>query len=377
MKALIITSRFPWPVYTGDRLRAAIWADALARDAEVTLVAPAGAAPADGPRLRFFEAQRSFLRGAASVLAVVRHGLPLQCLLSASYDWRAAIAAAQRESGPFDVTIVLLSRLHPWVRSSVQGRAVLDAIDSLRRSAEERRKAAGALTRWLWRMEERRMARLEQDAPATYERVVFVSDEETAEVDGAVAVTNGILTEPLAEAPRTFDFGFWGRLPYFANADAAAWLLEEIWPAIRALHPSATLILGGAGASSSLRDAAQRAGVTLVSPIENVRAFARNLRVALMPLRYGSGQSNKVLEAAEAGCAIVGTPQAFRGLSSLARYSPVASDAGQFARVAVELLEDGERRRQIAAQLREVVASEYARPVTLERLRAIARGVAA
>lgn len=377
MKALIITSRFPWPAYTGDRLRAAIWADALASDADVALVAPAGAIPVDAPKLRLFPARRSLASGAAAALAIVRDGLPLQCLLSASYDWRAAIASAQRDAGPFDVTIVLLSRLHPWVRSSVEGRAVLDAIDSLRRSAEERRKAAGALTRWLWRMEEWRMARLERDAAATYERVIFVSDEETAEVAGAVAVTNGILTAPLIEAPRTYDFGFWGRLPYFANADAATWLLEEIWPAIRALRPNATLILGGAGASSALRDAAQRAGVTLVSPIEDVRAFARDLRVALMPLRYGSGQSNKVLEAAEAGCAIVGTPQAFRGLAPLARHTPVASDAAQFARAAVELLEDDQRRKRIAAQLREVVAGEYARSVTFDRLRAIARGVAA
>lgn len=221
------------------------------------------------------------------------------------------------------------------------------------------------------------MARLERDAAATYERVVFVSDEETAELAGSVAVTNGIFTSPLVEAPRAYDFGFWGRLPYFANADAATWLLDEIWPAIRALRPNATLILGGAGASSSLREAAQRAGVTLVSPIEDVPAFARNLRVALMPLRYGSGQSNKVLEAAEAGCAIVGTPQAFRGLAPLARLTPVESDPAPLARAAVELLADDERRRRVAAQLRETVSTEYARSVTLDRLRAIARGVAA
>jgi len=40
-----------------------------------------------------------------------------------------------------------------------------------------------------------------------------------------------------------------------------------------------------------------------------------------MPLRFGSGQSNKVLEAAEAAAPIVGTPQAFRGLAALASHA--------------------------------------------------------
>src|SRR5262249_36194835 len=156
-------------------------------------------------------------------------------------------------------------------------------------------------------------------------RTVVVSDEETPDLGGAVAVTNGIPAAPLGEQTRAFDFGFWGRFPYFANADAVQWLLDEIWPAIRARHPEATLVLGGAGASSALRAKARRQGVTLVSPIDDVAAFARNIKVALMPLRYGSGQSNKVLEAAEGGCAIVGTLQAFRGLASLAAHAVVES----------------------------------------------------
>ncbi|MEO8382224.1 MAG: hypothetical protein ABI779_21360, partial [Acidobacteriota bacterium] len=42
MNVLVIASRFPWPPYSGDRLRTTIWLDALAPHANVTLVAPAG-----------------------------------------------------------------------------------------------------------------------------------------------------------------------------------------------------------------------------------------------------------------------------------------------------------------------------------------------
>lgn len=378
MKALLITPRFPWPPFTGDRLRAAIWVSALAHRGTVALVSPRGSLPDSPPSsVRFYEASRSLTRGLPAMAAVIRHGLPFQCLLAAPFDWKRAIDRARREAGPFDVTIVLLSRMHPWVRSFLTGRTVLDAVDSLKRNAGERARAASAFTHWLWRMEEQRMACLDREVIRAYDDIVVVSDEETADFGRAVAVTNGVAISQLAAGPRAFDFGFWGRFPYFANADAAAWLLNEIWPAIQALHPPATLVIGGADAPRSLRNLAARRGVTLVSPVANMSTFARTIRVALMPLRYGSGQSSKVLEAAEAGCAIAATPEALRGLAPLAGYSAVASEAGSLARAAVGLLTDEARRRASAAALRSAVESGYARSATLERLAVIAAAAGA
>ena len=56
MNVLLLSPRFPWPPYTGDRLRATIWLDALARIGNVTLIAPPGRAPQD---VRFMPASRS------------------------------------------------------------------------------------------------------------------------------------------------------------------------------------------------------------------------------------------------------------------------------------------------------------------------------
>lgn len=377
MKALIISPRFPWPAYTGDRLRATIWLSALAPTAEVTLVAPRGVVPDGAPRFHFCAAAPSFKRGLEALIALIRFRLPFQCLLAAGFDWRTAIARAGRDAGPFDVTIVVLSRTHPWVRKSVDGRTVLDAVDSLSRNAEERSRSASPASRWFWRIEQRRMAALERDAARHYDRVVVISEEESSDFGAAEAVTIGIQSGSRSESPRAFDFGFWGRLPYFANADAVTWILDEIWPAIQTLLPAATLILGGADAPRSLRRKAHRRGVTLVSPIADIPAFARNIRVALMPLRYGSGQSCKILEAAEAGCAIVSTPKAGRGLGPLARIARIESTASGFARAAVELLADDAARAAMGERLREVAETSYARSATLDRLSAIAHEVGA
>jgi glycosyltransferase involved in cell wall biosynthesis len=192
------------------------------------------------------------------------------------------------------------------------------------------------------------------------------------------AVTNGVRIRPLEPARRRFDFGFWGRLAYFANADAVRWLIEEIWPSVRAVLPSSTLVIGGAHAPAWLRRATSRQqGITLLSPVDDMPALARDVRVAILPVRYGSGESTKMLEAAEAGCAVVATRRGVRGLDALAPHVVVAEDAAALADAAVRLLREDARRTVLAAELRSAVVQHYSRDLTLRRLLAVARGEAA
>jgi glycosyltransferase involved in cell wall biosynthesis len=359
---LVVSSRFPWPPYSGDRKRASIWLEAVAPNANVALVAPPGDVPAGLSPFRFFPALRSRFRFARAAADVLRRGRPVQSILAAPFVWDRAIENAHRAMGPFGATIVILSRADAWVRPSLNGGVhILDSIDSLRRSAEERGRAAWGPMRYFWRHEARRLARTEQEIAHAYDHVVIVSEEEIGEFgDGAIAITNSVRITPLdEEAPRRFDIGFWGRLPYFANLDAARWLLDKIVPALRERIPNITIAMGGADAPRGLRAAAERARVDFQSPIDDIATFARGVRVAIAPMRYGSGQLSKLIEAAEAGCAIVATPQALRGLPHIARYAAVASDAASIASSAADLLSDDARRAAMAKALRREAEEHY------------------
>jgi glycosyltransferase involved in cell wall biosynthesis len=340
-------------------VRAAVWLAALQNEATVALVSPEGIVPPDAPRFRFYPAARSVSRGFAAAFRVFA-GAPFQSLLAAPYDWSAAIAQAQRDLGTIDATVVLLSRLDPWVRPSLPaGLHVLDAIDSLRRSMEERSRESSPLTRWLWRVEGARIGRAEANAVRFYDRVVVVSEEDCEEL-AAIAISNGVEIRPLEEQPRTFDFAFWGRLAYFANADAASWLIQDIWPRIRAERPEAKLLIGGADAPPAIRAADGRDGIVVQSPVADIAALTRSVKVALFPVRFGTGQSNKVLEAAEGGCAIVATKHAMRGLERLTPHASVADDASGFARAALDA--------KPGTALRTAVEANYSRAATLQRL---------
>ncbi len=375
-RVLVVSSRFPWPVVTGDRIRALAWLQALAPRAAVTLVAPPGFVPSGAPPFTFVAARRSAAALAAAAARVVAEGLPATALLAAGYDWRGALARAQGEAGAFDAAVVLLARLDPWVVGHIRAdRMVFDAVDSLAANLEARAAASRGPARRLWRWEAARTRRLERDAARRYDRTLVVAESERAAFgERAVAIFHGVELGPPATSDRDFDVGFWGRLAYFANRDAAGLVLDGVWPRVRALRPDATLLIAGADAPAAIRNRHGRDGITVVSPMEDRGALLRRVKVALFPLRFGTGQSNKVLEAAEASCALVATPEAVRGLDAIGAGAALATEPDALAARVIELLDDPVAIRRSGSTLRAAVEREYSRAAACERLAAAALG---
>ncbi len=305
--------------------------------------------------------------------------MPATTLLAAGYAWGAAIRKAERLRGPFDVAVVLLARLDPWVFHHLEApRKVLDAVDALGVNMTERAAAAGGLARWLWQREARRTVALERDAGRRYERVVVVTESERkAFGERAVAITHGVELLPLEEGTRDIDAAFWGRLAYFANDDAVRFILDEIWPEVRALRPGATLLIGGAAARRWMRRHHGRDGVTVASPLPSREKTLRRVKVALLPVRFGSGQSNQVLEAAEAGCAVVSTPSGMRGLAELQPHVMIEQEPRALAARVAELLAAPERASRAGRELRALAEAGLSRELACSRLAELVLGGAA
>jgi len=361
VRVLLITSRCPWPPYTGDRLRATLWIEAL-REVELVVAAPPGC----GSSVPVPRAPWTALRAASRI---AREQLPLHTFLGAR-DWRAALASA----GSFDTAIVLLTRTDPWAFQAAPARRwILDAIDSAAVGMAERAGAARGPARLFWRSEARKAERLERDAAGRYDSIVTVTPVESERFGTkGVVLPIGIAVSELGDAPRTIDFGYWGRLAYFANEEAVRSIVTRIWPRIRQQKPGATLFLGGAEAPSWIRALHGRDGITVESPMNEREAALRRIRVALLPVAFGSGQSLKTLEAAEAGCAIAGTALAFRGCEELAGAAVIEDDPDRLADRALALLADEDARAYSASELRNRVSTFYSRQTTLAQMARLA-----
>ena len=135
------------------------------------------------------------------------------------------------------------------------------------------------------------------------------------------------------------------------NVDAAGWLVEEIMPLVWARHPNVMVSLVGSNPTSEVQAlAGERVEVTgFVTDAELQRRYA-HAKVAVVPLRYGAGVKNKVVEALQQGLPLVTTPVGAQGLPGVDQACMVGDDPATLAEGVCALLDDAGdwRRRSIA-----------------------------
>lgn len=146
---------------------------------------------------------------------------------------------------------------------------------------------------------------------------------------------------------------FTGALYRPENHQSAMWLIDQVWPRVRAACPDARLVIAGSKPAASLVD---RAGgdITVRGFVDDLTELYAEARVFAVPLVLGAGVKVKVLEAASLGLPIVSTSIGAEGYPDeiLAR----ADDPGDFAGRVVQYLIDDE-----AATTRARVARSWAR----------------
>jgi len=369
MRALVVASRFPWPSTTGDRLRASEWVAALGGTFDVTLVSPAGDSSLAPSGVRHVGAPVSSMRAAGAALRTFARGLPLQDALGGRVGWDSAFRSLRGEQ--FDVVVCLLTRTLPWIDAkALAPRLVLDAVDALSRSMDERARGSSGPVRAFWAREARLTSVREELAARDADAVVVVGEAEREPFGGRASVVPvGVEILPLGDAHRDLDCAFWGRLSYFANRDAAELLLRELWPAVRAELPAARLVLAGADAPASIRAAHGRDGVEVESPMTDRVTLLRRACVAVMPVRFGTGQSVKLLEGCEAGLAVAAFPAALRGVAFPEGASEVRTTPGDLARAVIAMLRDREATSRMAQSGRDWVMREFDREKTRAMMR--------
>lgn len=355
MRLLFVASRFPYPPWRGDQARAFHQVRCLAVRHQVTLLAPSGpdASPAAVAHLRATGAELLLVPGGPLVRAVgaVRgwlEGLPAQAGWTATPQLRRAVIELLAERR-HDLLHVQTARAGAGVPKRFELPVLVDLIDALstnmaRRATLEHR----PWLRWAARLEERRLARLEHALCARVALATVVSEEDRQALGGAsnlVVNPNGVDVARFQPgvAPRLAErLVFGGNLGYFPNVDALALLVHDVLPHVWRSRPKVQLdVVGARPAAAVRRLAALDPRVHLVGEVPELAPYLARARIALAPLRAGSGQLFKVLEALACGTPVVATPRGLAGLDASVRAATrVAERPEDLAAAIVELLED-------------------------------------
>jgi glycosyltransferase involved in cell wall biosynthesis len=155
------------------------------------------------------------------------------------------------------------------------------------------------------------------------------------------------------------------------NRDAVEFLLQEIWPRIRAADRAASLQLIGRNTPADRARYGAEPGVTPLGTVPDIRPPVAEARCCVVPIRIGGGTRLKILDAWAMGKAVVSTSIGCEGLdvsdgeNLLVRDTPEA-----FADAVLEVLGDAALRSRLERNGRRTAVERYSWSVVGPRIRA-------
>ena len=109
---------------------------------------------------------------------------------------------------------------------------------------------------------------------------------------------------------------FSGKMSYHANISMAKYLVEEIMPRIWKFRPAARLYIVGKDPTPAIKQLSRNPLITVTGTVDDIRPFLWRATVSVVPLLYGAGIQNKILEAMATGTPVVTTCQALSALQA-------------------------------------------------------------
>jgi polysaccharide biosynthesis protein PslH len=151
-----------------------------------------------------------------------------------------------------------------------------------------------------------------------------------------------------------------GKMSYHANITMTLHLVNNIMPKVWDKRPDVRVCIVGKDPARELLALTSNPAITVTGTVDDIRPYLKRGTIAVVPITYGAGIQNKVLEAMACGTPVVSTPLAVSAVN--VRHGKdllVAEGPDDFARDVLCLLEDSNLRKRIGEAGRRFVKENH------------------
>lgn len=374
MRILAVTTRFPFPVVGGDRLRFFKICEGLSKYHDLDLISLTDnpRTPIESSHFETFNVIETIylsrFRSFWNCLRGLFKYLPLQVMYYHSDQLRNRLRHA---SNDYDCVFLHLVRLGEYI-GCINAPIWLEMTDaiSLNYSRVIATKKTLALRGLIYAFEYKRLVKYEQAIIRKVNGISLISEvdrcwlERTKPFENMAVVSNGVnllANEFKERSIQNNNIVFIGNMLSYQNLDACLYFANEVLPVIceRARRDIKFRIIGQISRSDSMR----------LSRIKNVEVFGKfdAIEDALVgsfagvcPVRLGAGLQNKILEYMALGLPTVSTSVGLEGLKAKkGRDLLVADDPEIFAQYVLDILSDRELAREYSKNGRRYVERHH------------------
>lgn len=316
MKLVVLTSRFPYPLDKGDKVRAFHQIKELSKHHTIYLLSISEETVTEEEKsallpycelidIQYLSANQRYLNLAKNLFS----GLPWQVNYFFDQDVNRHIQMMIEEIAP-DHIYTQLIRMAPYAMAADVPKSI-DYMDSIPLNMGDVGISDFKRIPFLNNIEKKRAHKYEQAIFDKFDHHFIISEKDRAAFnpelqDQLSILPNGVDTdyfEPIPSIETEFAAAFVGNLGYIHNDRAAHYLIDQVMPL---LSKDVNVLIAGARPSDWL-NIKQSGNVRVDGWIKDIRHHYQRANVLVAPIFTGSGQQNKILEAMAQGIPCITT----------------------------------------------------------------------
>lgn len=381
MKILYLTSRFPYPLEKGDKLRAYNQIKELSKNHQVILYSITENKILDKwedeiKKVTYFH-QTSLLTPIQKYFHLalgIFNKLPYQINYFFNQSRKKNIEKLLVRFNP-DVVFCQLIRMSEFARH-LEKPKVLDYMDAFSKGVQRRMNEEPFYIRKIYELEYKRLLRYEAYIHKDFDASIIIStaDKEAIPLqpnEEMSIIRNGVNFDYFKPQPlvkKEFDLVFTGNMSYPPNVSAVLFLYHDILPILKTKYPEIKILIAGANPVAKLRELHSE-NFVITGWVEEINEYYAKSKIFIAPMLIGTGLQNKLLEAMAMQLPCITSPLVNNSLGANADTEIlIAENANAYAAYVFRLLEDDSFAKSIAKAGYEFVTTNFSWSNTIDEL---------
>jgi sugar transferase (PEP-CTERM/EpsH1 system associated) len=309
-KLVVITSRFPFPLDKGDKLRAYHQIKELAKSMEVHLISVTNSSVPESDKKVLENLCASVTIHKLNKIGLVWslfkslfNKKPFQVALFYNKVIHNKISKQIKELNPNHIYCQLI-RCAEYVKDEYDIRKTIDFMDVLSKGIERRITSSSFYLKKLLKIEAERLKVYEHIMFEYFDNhsIISLQDQELiyhTKRENITIIPNGIDSDffkPDANLVKKYTLLFNGNMQYQPNVKSAQYIVEHVLPIVIAKYPEANLLISGTSPTKEVLALASES-VTISGWIDDIRDAYNSAHIFIAPMQIGTGLQNKLLEA--------------------------------------------------------------------------------